>query len=380
MATGEPRMNFERLSRRPEALIPMVIETTNRGERAFDIYSRLLKDRIIFIGTPIDDQVANVVMAQLLFLASEDPDKDINIYINSPGGVVTAGLAIYDTMRYVSPRVSTVCMGLAASMATVLLAGGTTGMRFALPNTRILIHQPSGGIQGQATDIQIHAKEILRMRQTLNEMLARHTGQPIEKIERDTERDFFLSAQEAKEYGIIDDIIVTSSRDGRSAAKDGRLELAAAGGGKPGPRLEPGRDGPKTPPCASARAGGIRAVLSAGRINHRSESWSRDRGSISVTSASPSAGRSWRKTPRPARKSGPRVASSRIPRSSVRALTSMWSARTTPNASSPSRSTTTTSGSPTPRPPATSSCKSRTSCWWGRPGVAKRSWHRPSPG
>jgi len=239
-------MNPERLSRQPEALIPMVIETTNRGERAFDIYSRLLKDRIIFIGTPIDDQVANVVMAQLLFLASEDPDKDINIYINSPGGVVTDGLAIYDTMRYVSPRVSTVCMGLAASMATVLLAGGTTGMRFALPNTRILIHQPSGGIQGQATDIQIHAKEILRMRQTLNEMLARHTGQPIEKIERDTERDFFLSAQEAKEYGIIDDIIVTSSRDGRSAAKGGRLELAAAGGGKPEPRLEREREGPKT--------------------------------------------------------------------------------------------------------------------------------------
>ena len=218
-------MNPERLSRQPEALIPMVIETTNRGERAFDIYSRLLKDRIVFIGTPIDDQVANVVMAQLLFLASEDPDKDINIYINSPGGVVTDGLAIYDTMRYVSPRVSTVCMGLAASMATVLLAGGTKGMRFALPNTRILIHQPSGGIQGQATDIQIHAKEILRMRQTLNEMLARHTGQPIEKIERDTERDFFLSAREAKEYGIIDDIIVTSSRDGLTAAKDGRLAV-----------------------------------------------------------------------------------------------------------------------------------------------------------
>ncbi len=239
-------MNPERLSRQPEALIPMVIETTNRGERAFDIYSRLLKDRIIFIGTPIDDQVATVVMAQLLFLASDDPDKDINIYINSPGGVVTDGLAIYDTMRYVSPRVSTVCMGLAASMATVLLAGGTKGMRFALPNTRILIHQPSGGIQGQATDIQIHAKEILRMRQTLNEMLAKHTGQPIEKIERDTERDFFMSAQEAKEYGIIDDIIVTMRRDGQSAATEGRLELVAAGGGKPEPRPEPEREGPKT--------------------------------------------------------------------------------------------------------------------------------------
>ena len=239
-------MNPERLSRQPEALIPMVIETTNRGERAFDIYSRLLKDRIIFIGLPIDDQVANVVMAQLLFLASEDADKDINIYINSPGGVVTDGLAIYDTMRYVSPRVSTVCMGLAASMATVVLAGGTKGLRFALPNTRVLIHQPSGGIQGQATDIQIHANEMLRMRQTLNEMLAKHTGQPIEKIERDTERDFFMSAQEAKEYGIIDDIIGTASRDGRSAAKDGRLELVAVGGGKPEPRLEPERGGPKT--------------------------------------------------------------------------------------------------------------------------------------
>jgi len=239
-------MNPQRLSRQPEVLIPMVIETTNRGERAFDIYSRLLKDRIIFIGTPIDDQVANVVMAQLLFLASEDPDKDINIYINSPGGVVTAGLAIYDTMRYVGPRVSTVCMGLAASMATVLLAGGARGMRFALPNTRILIHQPSGGFEGQATDIQIHAKEILRMRQTLNEMLARHTGQPIEKIERDTERDFFMSAQEAKAYGIIDDIILSSSRDGQSAAKDGRLEPAAAGWGKLEPPPEPEPKGPKT--------------------------------------------------------------------------------------------------------------------------------------
>ena len=241
-------MNSERLSRRPEALIPMVIETTNRGERAFDIYSRLLKDRIIFIGTPIDDQVANVVMAQLLFLASEDPDKDINIYINSPGGVVTAGLAIYDTMRYVSPRVSTVCMGLAASMATVLLAGGTKGMRFALPNTRILIHQPSGGFQGQATDIQIHAQEILRIRKTLNDILAEHTGQPIEKIERDTERDFFMSAEEAKGYGIIDDIILSTARPGdvAAAAKDGRLELSTAGSGRPEPHPEPEREGPKT--------------------------------------------------------------------------------------------------------------------------------------
>src|SRR5918911_2326648 len=229
--TGEASMEIQRLSSRPNALVPMVIETTNRGERAFDIYSRLLKDRIIFIGTPIDDQVANVVMAQLLFLASEDPDKDINIYINSPGGVVTAGLAIYDTMQYVKPKVATVCMGLAASMATVLLAGGSKGMRYALPNTRILIHQPSGGFQGQATDIQIHAQEILRIRRTLNDILARHTNQPIEKIERDTERDFFMSAQEAKEYGIIDDIIVSTAREGDGAiAKDGRLELATAGG------------------------------------------------------------------------------------------------------------------------------------------------------
>src|SRR5436189_4589444 len=164
----------------PENLIiPSVIEQTSRGERFFDIYSRLLNERIIFLGTPIDDNVANLIVEQMIHLESEDPDKDINIYINSPGGVVTAGLAIYDTMRYVSPRVSTVCMGLAASMATVLLAGGTKGMRFALPNTRILIHQPSGGFQGQATDIQIHAQEILRIRKTLNDILAEHTGQPI---------------------------------------------------------------------------------------------------------------------------------------------------------------------------------------------------------
>jgi ATP-dependent Clp protease protease subunit len=188
-------------------------------------------------------------MAQLLFLASEDPDKDINIYINSPGGVVTAGLAIYDTMRYVSPRVSTVCMGLAASMATVLLAGGTKGMRFALPNTRILIHQPSGGFQGQASDIQIHAMEILRIRKTLNDILAQHTGQPIEKIERDTERDFFMSAEEAKGYGIIDDIILSTARPSDPAARDGRLELSTAGtSARPEPRLgpEPEREGPKT--------------------------------------------------------------------------------------------------------------------------------------
>src|ERR687883_503372 len=216
-------------------VIPNVIETTQRGERAYDIYSMLLRDRIIFVGSPIDDEVANLVIAQLLFLDSEDPDKDINIYINSPGGVITAGLAIYDTMRYVKPQVSTICMGLAASMATVLLAGGSKGMRYALPNTRILIHQPSGGFQGQATDIQIHAQEILRIRRTLNDILARHTNQPIEKIERDTERDFFMSAQEAKDYGIIDDIIVTHGKDGEGAViqKDGRLEVASVG-----PRVE----------------------------------------------------------------------------------------------------------------------------------------------
>ena len=204
-------------------LVPMVVESTNRGERAFDIYSRLLKDRIVFIGTPIDDQVANLVVAQLLFLQSEDPEKEVSLYINSPGGHVNAGMAIYDTMRYVSPRVSTVCMGLAASMATVLLAGGTKGMRFALPNTRILIHQPSGGFQGQASDIQIHAQEILRIRKTLNDILSSHTGQPIERVQQDTERDYFLTPESAKAYGLIDDIIqspgatVGASPDGEPA-------------------------------------------------------------------------------------------------------------------------------------------------------------------
>ena len=185
----------------------MVVETTNRGERAFDIYSRLLKDRIIFIGTPIDDQVANVVMAQLLFLAAEDAEKDIMIYINSPGGSVYAGLAIYDTMCWVEPRVGTVCMGIAASMAAVILAGGAPGLRFSLPNTRVLIHQPSGGFSGQAADIQIHAQEILRVRRRLDEILASHTGKPIEVINRDSDRDFFMSAEEAKAYGLIDEII-----------------------------------------------------------------------------------------------------------------------------------------------------------------------------
>ena len=188
-------------------MVPMVIETTNRGERAFDIYSRLLKERIIFIGTPIDDQVANLVMAQLLFLEGEDPEKDINIYINSPGGVITAGLAIYDTMQYIKPRICTTCMGLAASMAVPILAGGTKGMRFALPNTRIMIHQPSGGFSGQATDIEIQAQEVLFLKQRINEILAHHTGQAIERIAADSDRDRWMRPEEAMEYGLIDSII-----------------------------------------------------------------------------------------------------------------------------------------------------------------------------
>ncbi|RME36281.1 MAG: ATP-dependent Clp endopeptidase proteolytic subunit ClpP [Deltaproteobacteria bacterium] len=188
-------------------LIPMVVEQTGRGERAYDIYSRLLKDRIIFLGGPIDDHVANLVIAQLLFLESEDPDKDIFLYINSPGGVVTAGLAIYDTMQYVKAPVSTICVGQAASMGAVLLAAGEKGKRYALPNARIMIHQPLGGFQGQASDIKIHAEEILKMREQLNAILARHTGQDIERIAADTERDFFMSGQAAKEYGILDDMV-----------------------------------------------------------------------------------------------------------------------------------------------------------------------------
>lgn len=188
-------------------LIPMVVEQTSRGERAYDIYSRLLKDRIIFIGTPIDDYVANLVIAQLLFLEAEDPDKDIHIYLNSPGGLVTAGLAIYDTMQYIKPRISTLCMGQAASMAAVLLAAGEPGKRFALPHSRILIHQLMGGVQGQATDIAIHSKEILRMKDEINQILAYHTKQPLEKIEKDSERDFFMNGQQAKEYGLIDEVI-----------------------------------------------------------------------------------------------------------------------------------------------------------------------------
>lgn len=186
--------------------MPFVVEQTHRGERSYDIYSRLLKDRIVFLGTPVNDDVANVIIAQLLFLESEDPDKDINLYINSPGGSVTAGLAIYDTMQYVKPQVSTICMGQAASMGALLLAAGAAGKRFALPHARIMIHQPMGGFSGQATDIDIQAKEILRLKQKLNEILVHHSGQDLERIERDTDRDYFMGPAEAKEYGIIDDV------------------------------------------------------------------------------------------------------------------------------------------------------------------------------
>ena len=188
--------------------VPMVVETSGRGERAYDIYSRLLKERIIFLGGPIDDSVANVVVAQMLFLESEDPDKDIHLYINSPGGVVTAGLAIYDTMQYIKPDVSTICVGQAASMGSILWTAGAKGKRYALPHARIMIHQPLGGAQGQSTDIQIQAKEILRLREVGNEILAHHTGQDTEKINVDTERDNFMSAEEAKEYGLIDEVVL----------------------------------------------------------------------------------------------------------------------------------------------------------------------------
>lgn len=188
-------------------LVPMVVEQTSRGERAYDIYSRLLKDRIIFIGTPIDDNVANLVIAQLLFLESEDPDKDINLYVNSPGGLIYSGLAIYDTMQYIKPDISTICVGLAASMGSVLLAAGTKGKRHALPHSRMMMHQPAGGAQGQAVDIEIHAKEILLIRESLNQILSRHTGQPVERIATDTDRDYYMSAQMAVEYGLIDSIL-----------------------------------------------------------------------------------------------------------------------------------------------------------------------------
>lgn len=188
-------------------LVPIVLESTGRGERSMDIYSRLLKDRIIFIGTPIDDTVANIVIAQLLFLQMEDPKKDVYLYINSPGGVVTSGMAIYDTMRFMPYDISTYCLGMAASMSTVLLAGGTKGKRFALPNSRVMIHQPSGGAGGQTADIAIAAKEILRWRKTLNEVISRHTGRSIEQVEKDSDRDYYMSAQEAKDYGIVDHVV-----------------------------------------------------------------------------------------------------------------------------------------------------------------------------
>ena len=189
-------------------LIPMVIEQSSRGERAYDIYSRLLKDRIIFLGSPMNDEIANLLIAQLLFLESEDPDKDINFYINSPGGLVTAGLAVYDTMQYIKPDIATVCVGQAASMGALLLTAGTKGKRYSLPNSRILIHQPMGGFQGQASDIAIQAKEILRMKETLNKILAYHTGKDLAQIEVDTDRDFFMAGDEAKEYGLIDHVII----------------------------------------------------------------------------------------------------------------------------------------------------------------------------
>ena len=187
---------------------PTVIEQTHRGERAYDLYSRLLKDRIVFLGTPVDDDVANIIVAQMLFLESEDPDKDINLYINSPGGSVTSGLAIYDTMQYVKCQVSTICMGQAASMGALLLTAGAKGKRYSLPHSRIMIHQPSGGFGGQASDIELHAKEILRLKAKLNEIMQKHTGQAFERIEKDTDRDYFMGAGEAKEYGLIDEVVV----------------------------------------------------------------------------------------------------------------------------------------------------------------------------
>ena len=200
------------------ALVPMVVEQTSRGERAFDIYSRLLKDSIIFIGTPIDDMIANLIVAQLLFLESENPEKDIHLYINSPGGVVTAGMAIYDTMEFIRPDVSTLCIGQACSMGSVLLAAGATGKRFCLPHSRVMIHQPLGGYQGQASDIEIHTREILSIRKRLNEVLAKHSGQSLDVIERDTDRDKFMSAEDAKNYGLVDSVLM--QRVVPDAAKD----------------------------------------------------------------------------------------------------------------------------------------------------------------
>jgi ATP-dependent Clp protease protease subunit len=189
-------------------LVPIVVETTGRGERAYDIYSRLLKERIVFIGTPIDDTISSLVIAQLLFLESEDPDKDVHLYINSPGGSVTAGLAIYDTMQYIRPEISTICIGMAASMAAVLLTGGQKGKRSVLPNARVMIHQPWGGVQGTASDIRIQAEEILKTKKRINEILATHAGKPVEVVEKDTDRDYYMSSQEAKDYGLIDNILV----------------------------------------------------------------------------------------------------------------------------------------------------------------------------
>ncbi len=194
------------------SVIPIVIEQSSRGERAFDIYSRLLRDRIVFLGTTVTDDVANVIIAQMLFLESEDPDKDIHFYINSPGGLVTAGLAIYDTMQYIKPQVSTLCMGQAASMAAVLLAAGDKGKRYALPHARIMLHQPMGGFQGQATDVEIQAREILRLREELNRILVNHTGRKLEDIQRDTDRDFFMSGEEARNYGMVDEVIQNRSQ------------------------------------------------------------------------------------------------------------------------------------------------------------------------
>ena len=199
------------------AYVPIVVEQSNRGERAYDIYSRLLKDRIIFIGGPIDDNVANVVIAQLLFLESEDPDKDIHVYINSPGGMVTAGLAIYDTMQYIKCDVATICLGLAASMGALLLTAGTKGKRSSLPHSKIMIHQPLGGAQGQATDIEIHAREILKTRDVLNEILVKHTGQPLDRIKLDTDRDYYMSSVQAKEYGLIDAVVERGEKHAKTS-------------------------------------------------------------------------------------------------------------------------------------------------------------------
>lgn len=200
------------MTTKSQMLVPMVVEQTSRGERAYDIYSRLLKDRIVFIGTPINDDIANLIIAQMLFLQAEDAEKDINLYVNSPGGSVTAGLAIYDTMQFLKCDVNTYCVGQAASMGAVLLAAGTTGKRFGLPNARIMIHQPWGGVQGQASDISIQAKEILRLRDTLNGILSHHTGKTVEEIARDTERDFFMSSAEAKDYGLVDQVVTQAGK------------------------------------------------------------------------------------------------------------------------------------------------------------------------